>query len=81
MTKKRRGRGKEGRTLVVVIVVIRSGPEGQELVKGPREVIPRMGVDSLKQTKRDPSVLSPATKQTISIHPLLLSFDSTDSPS
>lgn len=47
-----------GRTdLVVEVVVISSGPEGNDLVERPREIVSGMSVDSLEQTQRDPNVL------------------------
>ena len=36
--------------LVVEIVVICSGPEGNNLIERPREIVSRVSVDSLKQS-------------------------------
>ena len=33
-----------------------AGPEGQEIVETPRELIPRMGVNGLEEAANDPEV-------------------------
>lgn len=42
--------------LVVEIVVVGTGPEGEELAQAPGEVIPAVGVDSLEEAEDDPGV-------------------------
>ena len=42
--------------LMVRIVVIRAGPEGQEVVQAPRELVATVRIDSLEQTGDDPQV-------------------------
>lgn len=41
---------------MVEIVVVGTGPEGEEVSKRPREVVARMSVDCLPKTKSDPNV-------------------------
>jgi hypothetical protein len=41
---------------VVEVVVVRAGPEGQEVAKRPGEVVARVGVDGLEETEGDPDV-------------------------
>lgn len=42
--------------LVVHIVVVGAGPDGQEVSQTPGEVVARVGVDGLEQTQDDPHV-------------------------
>lgn len=42
--------------LVVPVVVVGSGPEWEEVPERPREVVTRVSVDSLAETKSDPDV-------------------------
>nr|POF13196.1 hypothetical protein CFP56_10344 [Quercus suber] len=44
--------------LMVRIVVIGAGPEGQEMVQTPRELVARMRVNGLEETQDDPDVHS-----------------------
>ena len=50
------GRVAVSERLVVVVVVVRAGPERQEMSKGPREVVARVGVNGLEESERDPDV-------------------------
>lgn len=43
-------------TFVVGIVVIGAGPEGQEVVQAPGELVARVSVNSLEKTENDPNV-------------------------
>lgn len=50
------GRGVIADKIVVMeVVVLGSGPEGQDLVQRPREVVARVRVDSLEQSASDPN--------------------------
>jgi len=40
---------------VVIIVVLRTGPEGQPVVGGPGEIVTRMSLNSLEETQGHPS--------------------------
>lgn len=42
--------------LVVEIVVIRTGPEGDEVTQAPGEVVAAVGIDGLEETEDDPDV-------------------------
>lgn len=42
--------------LVVDVVVISTGPEGQEVVERPRELVAGVSVDGLEETENDPNV-------------------------
>ena len=42
--------------LVVVVVVVGAGPEGEPVAERPREVVARVGVDGLEEAERDPDV-------------------------
>lgn len=42
--------------LVVHIVVVGAGPDGQEVVQAPGEVVTTVGVDGLEETEDDPCV-------------------------
>ena len=42
--------------LVVHVVVLSAGPEGEEVVQAPGELVAGVGVDGLKQTAHDPQV-------------------------
>lgn len=42
--------------LVVQIVVVRTGPEGEEVVQAPGEVVSAVGIDGLEKTHHDPDV-------------------------
>lgn len=40
--------------MVVFVVMVGTGPERQEVVQGPRELVPRVGVHSLEQSQANP---------------------------
>lgn len=42
--------------LVVDVVMISTSPEGKEVVQAPGELVARVGVDGLEETKDDPNV-------------------------
>jgi hypothetical protein len=42
--------------LVVDIVVLSAGPEGEEVVQAPRELVTGVGIDGLEQAEDDPDV-------------------------
>ena len=52
-----RGRVAVAERRVVVVVVVRAGPQGEPLVERPREVVTRVRVDRLEQSQADPRVL------------------------
>lgn len=48
------GRVRADKEMVVLIVVISTGPERKEVVQRPREFVTRVGIDSLEQSQADP---------------------------
>lgn len=50
------GRKAVNARLVVVVVVVSAGPQGEPVPQRPREIVARVRIDSLEETERNPHV-------------------------